>query len=178
MADRLLWIALAACPSVLWLGVANELSQNVAPIPLLWILPLSIYLLSFILCFDRQGWYRPAVYRVALPAGWLLMGYCLSRQGSTLSLTWVMVVFSAALFACCMFCHGELARRKPHPEQLTSYYLMLALGGALGGPCLWAWPRPCCLTGIWSCPSESQPASCWPWVFCTDTRHAAWRASP
>lgn len=133
VADRLLWIALAACPSVLWLGVANELSQNVAPIPLLWILPLSIYLLSFILCFDRQGWYRPAVYRIALPAGWLLMGYCLSRQGSTLPLTWTMVVFSAALFACCMFCHGELARRKPHPEQLTSYYLMLALGGALGG---------------------------------------------
>ncbi|MCX6631781.1 MAG: fused MFS/spermidine synthase, partial [Candidatus Solibacter sp.] len=132
-ADRLLWVALAACPSVLWLGVANELSQNVAPIPLLWILPLSIYLLSFILCFDRQGWYRPAVYRVALPAGWLLMGYCLSRQGSSLPLTWVMVALSAGLFACCMFCHGELASRKPHPEQLTSFYLMLALGGALGG---------------------------------------------
>lgn len=132
-ADRLIWIALAACPSALWLGVANELSQNVAPIPLLWILPLSIYLLSFILCFDRQGWYRPGFYRIALPASWLLMGYCLSRQGANLPLSWSVVVFSAALFVCCMFCHGELARRKPHPEQLTSYYLMLALGGALGG---------------------------------------------
>ncbi len=133
LTDRLLWIALAACPSVLWLAVANELSQNVAPIPLLWILPLSIYLLSFILCFDREGWYRPAVYRIALPAGWLVMAWCLSGQGSTLPLKWIVAAYSAGLFVCCMFCHCELARRKPHPAQLTSYYLMLALGGALGG---------------------------------------------
>ena len=85
-ADRLLWIALAACPSALWLGVANELSQNVAPIPLLWILPLSIYLLSFILCFDREGWYRTSVYRIALPIGWVLMGVGISRLGSVLPL--------------------------------------------------------------------------------------------
>jgi SAM-dependent methyltransferase len=129
--DRLLWIALAACPSVLWLGVANELSQNVAPIPLLWILPLCIYLLSFILCFDRQGWYQPAIFRIALPAACVLMA--LFRKGATLPLAGAIALLSATLFVCCMFCHGELARRKPHPTQLTSFYLMLALGGALGG---------------------------------------------
>ena len=59
---RLLWFALAACPSILWMATANTLSQSVAPIPFLWILPLSVYLLSLILCFDRDGWYRPAVF--------------------------------------------------------------------------------------------------------------------
>jgi hypothetical protein len=133
VADRLLWIALAVCPSILWLGVANTLSQIVAPIPFLWVLPLSIYLLSFILCFDREGWYRPAVFRVAMPAGWILMCLCLAMRSPAFGLKWVVLLFSVALFACCLFCHGELARRKPHPDHLTSYYLMLALGGALGG---------------------------------------------
>ena len=133
VSERLLWIALAACPSVLWLGIANTLSQVVAPIPFLWILPLGIYLLSFILCFDREGWYRPAVFRVALPAAWLLMCFCLAVRSPAIGLKWTVVLFSVALFACCVFCHGELARRKPHPQQLTSYYLMLALGGALEG---------------------------------------------
>ncbi len=130
---RLLWILLAACPSILWLAVAGELSQNVAPIPFLWILPLSLYLLSFILCFDREGWYRPAVFRVALPAAWVVICYCLFRRGTLGSIEWTILLLSAALFTCCMFCHGELARRKPDARELTSYYLMLALGGALGG---------------------------------------------
>jgi spermidine synthase len=131
--ERLLWIALAACPSILWLAVAGELSQNVAPIPFLWILPLSLYLLSFILCFDREGWYRPAIFRIALPAAWVLIWYCLFRRGAIGSIQWTILLLSLALFICCMFCHGELARRKPDARELTSYYLMLALGGALGG---------------------------------------------
>jgi len=131
--DRMLWIALAACPSVLWLGVVNTLTQNVAAVPFLWILPLSIYLLTFILSFDREGWYRPAVFRVALPAAWILLCFCLARQSSGIGLKWSLLIFSSTLFVCCLFCHGELARRKPHPDQLTTYYLMIALGGALGG---------------------------------------------
>lgn len=131
--ERLLWIALAACPSVLWLAVANDLSQNMAPIPFLWILPLSLYLLSFILCFDREGWYRPAIFRIALPASWVLIWYCLYQRGAIQSIEWTILLLSVALFTCCMFCHGELARRKPHARELTSYYLMLAVGGALGG---------------------------------------------
>ena len=131
--DRMLWVALAACPSILWLGVVNTLSQNVAPVPFLWILPLSIYLLSFILCFDREGWYRPAAFRLALPAAWILFCFGIARQSSGLGLKSAVLIFSTTLFACCLFCHGELARRKPHPDQLTSYYVMIAIGGAAGG---------------------------------------------
>jgi SAM-dependent methyltransferase len=126
----LVWIALAACASVLWLAVANHLSQEVAAVPFLWVLPLSLYLLSFILCFEWSGWYRPALFRWLLPAAWAAMGWRIAIPGSFEA---EMAVFSAALFVCCMFCHGELARRKPEPQQgLAFFYLMLALGGALG----------------------------------------------
>ena len=127
-----LWIALAACASALWLAVANHLSQEVAPVPFLWVLPLSIYLFSFILCFESdRAWYRPALFRWLLPVAWIGGGYSIAAvQG----LQWEISGFSLALFVWCMFCHGELARTKPRRRQdLTFFYLMLALGGALGG---------------------------------------------
>lgn len=133
VAQPLVWIVLAACASTLWLAVANHLSQEVAAVPFLWILPLGLYLLSFILCFDREGWYRPRMYRWILPAAWLAMSFRLARQGVVGGLHWEILLFSAALFACCMLCHGELARRKPEPrEGLAFFYLMMATGGALG----------------------------------------------
>ena len=133
VAQPIVWIVLAACASTLWLAVANHLSQEVAAVPFLWILPLSLYLSSFILCFDREGWYRPRAYRWILPAAWLAMTFRLARQGVIGGLHWEILLFSAALFACCMFCHGELARRKPEPQQgLAFFYLMVATGGALG----------------------------------------------
>jgi hypothetical protein len=132
-AERLVWIALAACPSILWLATAEELSQNVAPVPFLWIFLLSLYLLSLILCFDHEGCYNPSRFRIALPAAWVLIGYLLFQRGTIASIGWVLLLHSLALFTCCMFCHGELARRKPGAQELTSFYLMLALGGALGG---------------------------------------------
>jgi SAM-dependent methyltransferase len=129
----LLWLSLAACASSLWLAVANHLSQEVAAIPFLWVLPLSLYLLSFILCFDRAGWYRPRVYRWILPAAWITMGLRLAFPSSIAGFKWEFVLFSAALFVCCMFCHGELARLKPDPRHgLTLFYLSIAAGGALG----------------------------------------------
>ncbi len=130
--ERLLWVGLAACPSILWLGVANTLSQHVAPVPFLWILPLSIYLLSLILCFQSEWWYRRSIFLLALPAAWILMTMSVTSQG-VFGLGWTIALFSIALLVCCMFCHGELARRKPPSEQLTSFYVMVALGGALGG---------------------------------------------
>jgi len=132
MSAGLLWLALAACPSVLWMGVANTLSQNVAPVPLLWILPFTIYLLTLVLCFGREAWYRPGLFRVLLPGGWVVMAVGLARPG-TLGIGWTIFFLSIGLFVTCMFCHGELARRKPPAPQLTSYYLMLAAGGAAGG---------------------------------------------
>jgi SAM-dependent methyltransferase len=124
------WIALAACASVLWMAVANHLSQEVAAVPFLWVLPLSLYLLSFILCFGQRRWYQPVVFGWLLPAAWVAMGWRIAIPGS---LQGDLAVFSVALFVCCMFCHGELAQRKPEPAQgLAFFYLMLALGGALG----------------------------------------------
>ncbi|SPE37542.1 Integral membrane protein-like protein [Candidatus Sulfopaludibacter sp. SbA6] len=126
-------VALAACASTLWLATANHLSQEVAAIPFLWILPLSLYLLSFILCFESHGWYRRAIFRWLLPAAWIAVCFRIARQGLSGGLEWEIPVMSAALFVCCMFCHGELAASKPEPKQgLAYFYLMVALGGALG----------------------------------------------
>lgn len=126
------WLALAACPSVLWLAVANQLSQDVAAVPFLWIMPLALYLLSFILCFYRDRCYRPRLYRWLLPLAWIGITITVAQQGF-LNIKWTVPILSAALFLCCMFCHGELARMRPPSRELTSYYLTLAAGGALGG---------------------------------------------
>jgi hypothetical protein len=129
----LVWIALAACASTLWLAVANHLSQEVAAIPFLWVLPLGLYLLSFILCFDSGGWYRPRVYRWILPVAWVAMCWRLASQGPAGGFRWEILLFSTALFICCMWCHSELARRKPEPRRgLAYFYLTIAAGGALG----------------------------------------------
>jgi hypothetical protein len=126
------WLALSACPSVLWLSFANHLSQDVAAAPFLWILPLSLYLLSFVLCFDREGWYRPRLFRWLLPLAWISVTLAVSQQGY-LSLRESLVLFSLALLILCIFCHGELARLRPDPSELTGYFLTIAAGGALGG---------------------------------------------
>src|SRR5574340_20053 len=131
--DRVTWAALAACPAAMWMGAANQLSQSVAPAPFLWILPLSLYLFSFVLCFDREGWYNQRLFRFLLPVGWLAISFGLAEQSSTRALAWTVGLFCFGLFACAMFCHGELARRKPDPAQLTSFYLTIAAGGAAGG---------------------------------------------
>ena len=124
------WLALSACASALWFSVANHLSQEVAAVPFLWILPLSLYLLSFTICFDADGWYRPALFRALLPLAWLAMCWRLAVPGS---LGAEVAVFAGALLVCCVFCHGELARAKPDPEQgLAFFYLTVAMGGAAG----------------------------------------------
>jgi hypothetical protein len=127
------WIALAGCAAILWPAVTNHLSQEVAAIPFLWVLPLSVYLLTFILCFERRGWYEPRVFRWVLPAACAAIAWRLSTQGSAGGIAWEIPIFCAALFVCCMFCHGELARLKPPPgEGLALFYFVVALGGAGG----------------------------------------------
>jgi hypothetical protein len=128
------WLLLPACASTLLLAVTTHLSQNVAAIPLLWILPLSVYLFSFILCFERAGWYRRNPYIGLLGLALAGMAYAtLSRNAGILPLQAGIPVFLASLFICCMVCHGELARLKPHPRYLTHFYLMVSAGGAMGG---------------------------------------------
>ncbi len=129
----LVWAGLAACAAVLWPAVANHLSQEVAAIPFLWVLPLSVYLLTFILCFEGSGWYRPQVFRWLLPAACAAIAWRLGTQGSAGGIEWEIPIFCLALFVCCMFCHGELARLKPDPaEGLAFFYFIVALGGAAG----------------------------------------------
>lgn len=130
---RLLWMALAACASILLLAVTNHLTQNVAAIPFLWVLPLSLYLLTFILCFSGEGRYRRIVYLPLLAAALGGMCFLLSEGYETTRLSILIPVYAGGLFVSCMVCHGELAAQKPHPRHLTSYYLMISLGGAAGG---------------------------------------------
>jgi SAM-dependent methyltransferase len=129
-----LWIALPACASVLLLAITNHLSQNVAAIPFLWVLPLSIYLLTFILCFEGSGWYMRAVYLPLLGVALVAMAYADSVDATgNVPIKILVPLFAMGLFTCCMVCHGELARLKPHPRYLTHFYLMISAGGAMGG---------------------------------------------
>lgn len=126
---RLLWLMLAAIGSALLLAVSNHMTQNLASVPFLWIVPLSIYLLTFVLCFDSEGWYRRPLFLVLsallIPAmGWLL---------DSLNLALAIPVYLVGLFVLCMLCHGELARLKPAPQYLTGFYLSLSAGGVAGG---------------------------------------------
>jgi len=130
--DRLLWIGLAAGPSALWLGVADHVSLNLAAVPLLWVLPLSLYLLSFIVCFHREGWYRPRLMRWLMPLAVVCLVVGIKQDSLGIDFLWAILLLLAGLFLICVFCHGELALRRPEPLGLTSFYLMVALGGVLG----------------------------------------------
>lgn len=134
LADMLAWCALAALPTVVLMSATSHLTANIAPVPLLWVLPLALYLLTFILCFESTRWYRRGLF---LPAMAVLTPIIIA--GSTYpslmpaGIAWPALLFCLAVFVYCMACHGELARLKPPPQHLTSYYLMIALGGACGG---------------------------------------------
>jgi hypothetical protein len=130
---RLLWISFSACASALLLAITNHMSQNVAPIPFLWILPLSLYLLTFILCFESDRAYRREIFIPLLALSLGGIARSVYYAGGNGSVHWLIPVLAAALFVCCMVCHGELARLRPDPHFLTLYYLMVSIGGALGG---------------------------------------------
>jgi len=128
-----LWAGLAACPTILLMGVTSHVTQNVAPVPFLWVLPLALYLASFILCFEGGNWYRRKWYLPAFILWLAVMNVDLINPISVDGVWIPITLYCSGLFVSCMLCHGELARMKPHPEHLTSFYLMIALGGALGG---------------------------------------------
>lgn len=128
---RALWIALPACSSALLLGITNHITQNIAAVPFLWIIPLSLYMLSFILCFGSR-WYHRMLFLRLLGVALGCMAYALSPSLTSLPL-WILIsIFCTGLFLCCMFCHGELARLKPDPAHLTSFYFWSSLGSVLG----------------------------------------------
>lgn len=141
LGEQLRWFGLSALASVLLLAVTAHLTQNVASVPFLWLLPLSLYLLTFILSFDGQGWYRPVLTPVAAGLACLLMaGGLIASIGpggrivyGSMPLQQGLIVYGGGLFVLCMFLHGQLALRRPAAVQLTRFYLMVALGGAAGG---------------------------------------------
>jgi SAM-dependent methyltransferase len=130
--DKMLWFALPAIASILLLATTNKLSQEVAVIPFLWVLPLSLYLLTFIISFDHARWYHRGVFSALLVLA-IAVVFQVLPAGTDVPMKLQIVVYSAAMFVACMVCHGELYRLKPPPRRLTSYFLSIAAGGALGG---------------------------------------------
>ena len=141
-----LWISLSACASLMLYASTVQMSQDIAPIPFLWILPLALYLISFIICFDSERWYRRGIFHPALAIAifisfpilaWGDPGIALlSRIGiapQRMSLIVQLGTSALLLFTICMVCHGELVRLRPHRRNLTSFYLAVSIGGALGG---------------------------------------------
>jgi hypothetical protein len=117
---------------LLLLAVTNQLCQGMPSIPFLWVLPLSIYLATFIVCFEWPRLYSRKLFLVAMALS--LAGVCFLLSLDTSATAELQIVgFSIALFVCCMVCHGELSLAKPDPSRLTSFYLAIAAGGALGG---------------------------------------------
>ena len=127
-----LWLLLSACGSGLLLATTTQMSMDVAIVPFLWILPLSVYLLSFILTFDHERWYVRPVFIAALPIA-LINAVRLLYGGVDLELMDQVVGYSFTLFVCCMCCHGELSRARPATEHLTFFFLVVSIGGAVGG---------------------------------------------
>ena len=130
--DQALWLALPALASVLLLATTNKICLEVAVVPFLWVLPLALYLLSFIICFDHARWYRRGLFAALLAiAAAVVCG--LLDAGVDAPMTLQIAGYTAALFVACMVAHGELYRLKPPPRDLTAFYLFIAAGGALGG---------------------------------------------
>jgi hypothetical protein len=128
----LLWLGLAACSSAMLLATTNQLCIDVATVPFLWVLPLSLYLISFIICFDSPQWYDRRAY------GLLLLACCpvacwILNEGADVNISKQVVIYATILFTCCMTCHGELVSCKPHAKYLTLFYVLISAGGALGG---------------------------------------------
>jgi SAM-dependent methyltransferase len=129
---RARWIALALVPSSLVLSVTTFLTMDIAAMPLLWVAPLGIYLLTFILVFARKTLLPHALFLRGLPLVILILALIILREVNDPVLV-VMVMHLAGLFWVAMACHGELVRTRPGAGHLTEYYFWLALGGVLGG---------------------------------------------
>ena len=144
------WFLFPAMASVMFLAITNYLCQDVAVIPFLWISPLAIYLLSFILCFDHPRWYNRRFFASLSVLGITYISLLYYRDIADIflfnpiglenlltdlydNMLLRFVVALGVLFSICMMCHGELTRCKPEAGRLTQFYLSISVGGALGG---------------------------------------------
>lgn len=126
------WIALPAIASILLVAITNKLSTDVAVTPFLWVLPLALYLLTFILCFDHPRWYNRGVFSALFAASCAVIWHLID-EGPSAPLGLQVVGYAVSLFVACMVCHGELYLQRPAPRYLTRFYLFISAGGALGG---------------------------------------------
>lgn len=144
--DRVLWLLLSACGSLMLLATTGQMTQDVAVVPFLWVLPLGLYLVTFIICFDHARWYDR---RAWVPLWVLSLGAVVYMLWSDdLTLVQQVGVYGVTVFTSCMVCHGELVRLRPAPAHLTSFYLTVAGGGALGGV-FTSLVAPTVFTGFW-----------------------------
>lgn len=132
--DRLaaLWVTLAFCGSTLMLAGTNRITHDVAPVPLFWVLPLAIYLVTFIVAFENERWYRREVFHPLLVVA-LIFGAIALYRATAMDISGQLAVTLFVVFSGCMVCHGELARLKPEAARLTRFYFFVSLGGAMGG---------------------------------------------
>jgi hypothetical protein len=128
--DRISWVCLAVCSSALLMAVTNILCQQIAPIPLLWITPLAVYLVTFVLCFEREQLFQRRAYQFLAPLA--LVGMVWVNAQPYIGMRAAVGISLGCLFLLCMFCHGQLAALKPAASHLTQFYLYVSLGGALG----------------------------------------------
>ena len=127
-----LWIALSATASLFLLSVTNQITQEVAVIPFLWVLPLALYLLSFILTFSGEHGYQRKFYAILFIISTALTLFVMLRSTS-LQVYWQVIAYCSLLFTACILCHGELYLLRPAAQYLTTFYLMVSIGGAIGG---------------------------------------------
>ena len=126
-----LWVLLAAAPSSLMLGVTAHLSTDVASAPFLWVIPLALYLLTFIIAFQARPWIpMPVTFLVQAALVASLIGMLPFQSGEW---AFMFLIHTAAFFFTALMCHQLLAARRPPPDRLTEFYLLLSLGGVLGG---------------------------------------------
>lgn len=130
---RLRWVMLAAVPSSLMLGATTYMTTDIAAIPLLWIPPLALYLLSFILVFSRLPGLVISTFAMLLPLTAMLLIFMLLTGMRPSNILWSISIHLGVLFVASMACHGLLARDRPVPSQLTEFYLWMSAGGVLGG---------------------------------------------
>jgi hypothetical protein len=129
---RVLWLALPACACLSLLAVTTHLCLDVASIPLLWIAPMATYLITFILTFDSDRWYRRDVWLPILGASSFAAVSSWSR-GADLTFAWQVGIHLILLLSIGMICHGEVVRLRPHSQRLTAFYLSISAGGVVGG---------------------------------------------
>ena len=131
--SKLLWFLLPAGAAMQLCAVTSHLSQNIAAIPLLWVLPLGIYLLTFIVAFESPGFYRRWLMVRLLALGLAALAWMLSQTDATWPIQFSIGFFLVELFFACLFCHAETyALRPANRSESTLFYLLIAAGGAAG----------------------------------------------